>query len=230
MNPVMEWSGIVSELVPEPLVPFILALIQNESGGVPGISASLPTAKVIPLPTRAGKEVLADRALGLMQVIPANIEGYNEHNPGQQVYYEDMAGKDYQSGYVQIVVGLSIFWDAVKAMEQETGYSLFYGQDLNSDLLKLVLASYAWGSGRIRGKLNVLKDRGLNPTFENLKAEFPDLGKPENQPLVFVQRVFEKAKKYSGKVFEAMTPISTGAGISLAAGLVALFFWAIKRG
>jgi len=158
-----------------------------------------------------------------MQTIPLVIDDFNKvHSAG--VTYEQMTGATKADGMKQIQVGIWTFLNNVRALERLTNQSLFSGNRLNLNLLKLVLVSYAWGIGNLRNKLDVLADLNLDPTFDNLRATFPELGKPANQPLVYVDRIFRKAAKYEGAIETA----TTGASIIGALLIGGLLIWAAR--
>lgn len=225
-NDVLQWGNAVLDRIDPILAPFVLAIIENESGGVAGETANRPTAFSVPLPSSSGGEITTDRALGLMQTIPIVIDDYNATHDGGYTY-EDMIGTTYSSGIKQMNVGIWTFLNNINAVERYLNQSLFMNNRLNENLLKLVLVSYSWGIGNLRNKLNVLKDLNLEPTYYNLKATFPELGKPANQPLIFVDRILRKSEKYGNLTVKQIESGASALGLLLLGGLA---IWAFKKG
>jgi len=212
------WAGAVAAKVSDPLIPYMLAIIENESGGTPGVEAYKATRLTAELPSSGGGTIAANRALGLMQTIPIVIDDYNKIHTDIATY-EEMRGNSLADGYKQIDVGIWAFKNNVRILERILGQTLVSNNRLNENLLKLVLVAYAWGIGNLRNKLDVLRDLNLEPNFNNLKRTFPTLGQPANQPLVYVERIFRKARKYSN-----LAPVAAGAGLGMLALIGGLIF------
>jgi len=194
-----QWSKYLPENTAI-LNPYFLAIIQNESKGFPGQIASRTTRYTATIPSELGVGIATNRALGLMQVIPINIVDYNSKHPGKEVTYEQMTGTSSADGVKQIETGLYVFFEGVDTLERILGQQLIEpGNRLNLNLLKLALVTYAWGIGNLREKLDVLTSLGLDPSYENLAATFPDLGNDtNNQPLVYTQKIMKNAQYYKG--------------------------------
>ncbi|NIP27967.1 MAG: hypothetical protein GWN55_13100 [Phycisphaerae bacterium] len=227
---VEQWAPFVAANISPELVPVILAIIENESGGQAGIPSYAATKFHEQIPSRSGGSVLVDRAYGLMQVIPVVYLDYNRKHT-DKIYWEDISGTSKAAGQAQIKAGIWTFLNNVRAIEAFTGQKLVLNGQLNWDLLNLVLISYAWGIGRVRKKLTDLIERNLAPTFDNIKSLWPELGLPANQPLVYAGRIYNKALKYGGQVWEAVEetvsqfPVKEtagGAALALAVGFILL--------
>lgn len=167
----------------------ILAIIQNESRGRPGLIARRRTRIDVPLPTDDGGSIACGRALGLMQVVPQNVRAWNQRT-GEAVTYNDMTGGGYSDARKQIKLGVSVlrgclFWLHVRDADR---WPWPAGQ-LTNDQIRLALVAYAWGQRRLGKKLNILRSEGEPETFAALARRWPSLGEPANQPLVYVSRV-----------------------------------------
>lgn len=212
-----KYRGILATLAPQALIPFILAIIDHESGGKPGAIAHLPTRYSIALPGRNNDPKTWDRALGLMQTIPATIENYNNAHPGAIACWQDMIGASGQAIRRQVQVGI---WALIRNIEQVQRFRKT--DSITRDILALALCSYAVGIGAVSGALRELVAAGIAPTYDNLKAGFPELGGPKNHPHRYVQAVFRLAEKYGSK------PIQTIGGIASIA-LCAFLIWKAGR-
>jgi hypothetical protein len=229
---VEKWTNYVAGKVPSILLPVALGVIQKESGGIAGKQAGATTRFGIELPSSGGGTVYADRALGLMQVIPIVIREYNDGR-ARTVTYEEMTGTSTADGHKQLDIGIWAYFNNVILVELLTGKNLIQGSRLNTDLLKLVLVSYNWGFGNLRKKIDVLTNQGLDPNFDNLAQMFPALGEPANSPLKYVSRVLNYARGYADMdpsgIYDTIDvqPIA-GAGLAL---LItgALAWWVLRR-
>jgi len=200
---VERWRSLVVASAPRFLVDFVLSIIQNESYGRPGIAAKRTTKLKRALPVKGGGQMIVKRALGLMQTIPAVIQDYNAQAEHEPAYWDDMTGTTPTAAQKQIDVGIWTLQNNISAVEKLTGKQLSQGGKLDLDLMRLALVAYAWGIGRLKKKLRELEESGKAPTFKNLAAAWPELGKPANRPLYYankiVNRMVGKPTKPGGK-------------------------------
>lgn len=225
---VERWRPLVAASAPRFLVDFVLSIIQNESGGRPGLAARRKTKYAQQLPSRAGGQVEEKRALGLMQTIPIVIKDYNSQAEHETAYYDDMTGSTTAAAQKQIDVGVWTLNNNIRAVERATGKQLAQGGKIDLDLMKLVLVAYAWGIGRLKRKLAELGEAGKAPTFKNLAATWPELGKPANRPIFYankiVNRIVGKPTKPGGK------PVTGGGGGNIALiALGGLLLWQLAE-
>lgn len=194
-----QWRRVVSLEARDIPHDLILAIIAHESGGRAG-EPSVATTKPWDIPLRGGGVVNYNHALGLMQVIPRTLAGYNKNNP--TVYFEDMAGTTEQAARAQVRVGSWVYANEVRNLYQYDK-AAFPGSTPGKappNQLMLALCSYAFGFGRVRKKLNELRERGEPLTFEALARNFPNFGKVGDKwlsrPLKFARVVWSNAKKH----------------------------------
>jgi hypothetical protein len=192
----------------------ILAIIQHESRGTCGRISTGTTRTKADLEKSDGSIVPGyNHALGLMQVIPANIARWNEKaSPQNKAYFDDMTGADQRAARLQIRLGAWIFASNVRLLHDYDPL-LFPGVSPGSatpEQLRLALVSYAIGFGKdsppggrgLKPKLDELKARGLPLTIESLKEVFPNWGysaKKEmwiNRPLHYASIVWDRMGKH----------------------------------
>lgn len=229
----------------------ILALIRQESGGVIGKKARSTTREWL-IPLLSGGQILYDRALGLMQIVPRTIDSYNEHHP--IVYYEQMSGKTLNDARIQIRVGIGILGSEIKTLNNFFPIE-FPGRTpstIDTNQLLMTLLAYRMGGPALRKKLNNLKDRGLALTYENIVKEFPlwgykppdeetgEPGKWINRPIHYTDTIWEAALNHgfvpgSSQTFppgpgmpETQIAGSGGVGLLLVVGLALLFLGSRK--
>jgi len=193
----------------------VLSIIDHESGGVPGEKSQATTKPGVIL-TDSGSEITYNRALGLMQVIPPNIESWNKHKT-PKVTFEDMSGDDEKAVRLQIRLGSSIFANSLFALHRfdPVEFPARSPGEASSRQLQLALVAYAIGPGNPGGqkglipKLERLKELKRPLTLEALKATFPRWGYSEkkqawiNRPLKAAEKVWADFKK-----FAVETPVS----------------------
>jgi SLT domain-containing protein len=156
----------------------ILAIIKHESGGNPGIPAKV-NCKCGMLPDVNGNQVKVCNALGLMQIIPATVNWYNDQAPDdEKATFEDMTGSDERAIRLQIRIGckfLALVNNYLHQRYPETvpERSLANAKD---DQIKLVLTGYAVGHGNTAKKMAKAIEADKSPTFANLKRLFPTWG------------------------------------------------------
>lgn len=147
----LSWASVVkSELdrqkIPLP-VDLILAVIDIESGGKPGI-----------VNKKSG-------ASGLMQVMPVVVEDYNKAHPKNTTSLSKM--RDHNFGVEQIRVGIWIlgkFW--------RSAYKYLTGRLKNvpiDELMKIADLFYVAGPGATKKRLNKLEI----PIWTNVLSRFP---------------------------------------------------------
>lgn len=178
----------------------ILAIIKKESGGVIGKKAGL-TCKPWEIPTTSGGMITYNRALGLMQVVPRTIAGYNNRHPDALVYYEQMSGKTEADARIQIRVGCDVLAIEIRNLHNYDGLA-FPGttpNNIDTNQLLCALLGYRMGFGSLTKKLNKLRDRGLALTYANIKNEFPnwglnpDTGQWIHRPIHYTETIWEAA-------------------------------------
>lgn len=229
----------------------LLAFIKQESGGVIGKKARA-TCRKGPIPLLNGGDIIYDRALGLMQIVPRTIASYNEHNP--TVYFEQMSGKTLNDARIQIRVGTGVLASEIKTLNNFFPDE-FPGRTpatIDTNQLLMTILAYRMGGPGLRKKLNKLKERGLALTYENIVQEFPlwgyrppneetgEPGKWINRPIHYTDTIWEAALNHgfepgSSPTFPPGPGPDTeiagtggGLGVLLAVGL-ALYFLGSKR-
>jgi hypothetical protein len=179
----------------------ILGIIKHESGGNPGILARVK-CKCGLMPTASGDQVQVCNAMGLMQVIPATVDYYNQDAaPKDVATFEDMTGNDERAIRLQIRTGCKFLAFANHYLHQHfpstvPESSLAHASD---DQIALALTAYAVGNGATAKKMQAALDQNVAPTFKNLKRLFPDWGKNAqgqwiNRPLKYGSDVISMFK------------------------------------
>lgn len=213
----------------------VLSIIRHESAGIigrPGKGHIRSPGIVFDV---NGVPHDIDVALGLMQTIPATIQGYNSDVPAdERATLEDMTGTDERAARLQIRVGCRFlagcnqylhkkFPDACPAQSLSTA---------TDDQIGIVLTAYAVGPGNTAKKLQKLIELGKKPTFSNLQIEFPTWGQNSdgrwiNRPLLYAQTVLKwyrdnkKNSYHIGKCgalaerMKSISPQATGIGFAL---------------
>jgi hypothetical protein len=153
-----------------PLPPeLVLAVMARESRGNPGV--------INP----------SSGASGLMQVMPIALKDYNRHN-SPTISMDYMQLKNDGGARAQIRVGLWIlarFWrGAYRYLKKKLGEVPL------DDLAKTADFFYASGPANAKKKL----DRVPRPTFEAVKARFPD-----SHRIAPAQRVWDSVRKMGGQ-------------------------------
>ena len=176
MIPAVEkWREIAQKEINDSGVPLpvehILAIIQRESGGTVG--ALNPTG--------------GDS--GLMQVNPISLEEYNRNND-KKYPIAQLRQKTESSAAIQIRVGLWILAYYLKMayryLKRRLGYVAL------DDLIKITDTFYASGPKRSKKKL----DRILQPTWDNVKENFPNWGRIAPAELIW-QRANDAGAQWS---------------------------------
>lgn len=178
----------------------ILSIIKQESAGVIGRKAG-STCRSHEIPTLDGGTIMYNRALGLMQVVPGTIAGYNKRNPHQIAYFEQMSGKNWEDARVQIRVGCDVLANEYRKLHANYPKA-FPAEDpstTNTNQLLCALLAYRRGFGALTNKFAILQNRDLSLTYENIKNEFPlwgyntNTGEWINRVIHYVDTVWENA-------------------------------------
>jgi len=195
----MTWPKRIQNLKPFVLVEckdippdLVLAIIKHESAGYIGRIAGTKCKSGM-LPDVNGNTHVLNHAMGLMQVIPATVQWYNQTAPSNdQATVEDMTGKDERAARLQIRIGCMFLAFANKYLHDRhpkaaPAASLSEAKD---DQIALVVTAYAVGHGATSKKLTAVKAAGLAPNYANIKRKFPTWGKNSagkwiNRPLAF---------------------------------------------
>ncbi len=166
----------------------VLAIIDNESRGKPGAIAGKRTKHPELLQRREGPSIVADRALGLMQVIPRNIANYAR--TVAPVTYDDMVGTTPADARIQIRLGVSVLRSAMASLHRrDPSIWPWPSGSLTDEQLWIGLAAYAIGSGNVGRKLDRLGQEGKPQTWASLVNRFPSWGQPHNNPIGYVRRI-----------------------------------------
>lgn len=173
MPKVDKWRGLVVEELQKagyPLPPeHVLAVMDRESRGKVGV-----------VNPKSG-------ASGLMQVMPIALKDYNQNNKDKYTMATLREKTDY-AARVQIRVGLWILARFVKGAYKYLKKKL--GEVALDDLIRTADFYYAAGPGNARKKL----DKVPRPTYDNVKARFPDWDR-----IVPAQRVWDWVGKHGGQ-------------------------------
>lgn len=229
-----------------------LAIIKHESAGVIGRPGKGHIKTPGILFDVHGNPHQIDIALGLMQCVPAVINGYNSGAPaGEKATLEDMTGNDERAARLQIRIGCQFLAGANKKLHNRfptacPENSLSRASD---DQIGILLTGYAVGPGATAEKLQELIDAGKKPTFANLKKEFPTWGQNKegkwvNRPLQFATVVlqwYRNNKKSSYKIskcgslaerLQRLTPNAGGIAVAIlvaAAGYAANWYFTKRK-
>jgi len=178
----------------------VLAIIQNESGGVVGAPGRNKT-QCGQVPTITGEPREICRAYGLMQTIPATVQTYNQaqSDPARRATLEDLGGRDERAARLQIAIGcfyLAFVNHFLHKNFPEAAPAPTLAE-AKPDQVRFALAGYAVGHNEIGEKLETLAKAGRPLTFANLKKYFPNWGRNQagrwiNRPLFYAQRVGDR--------------------------------------
>lgn len=203
------WRRIAASVAPDIPTDLLLAIINNESNGQPGIPAGKKTPVCVALPTSTGGSKTVCRAYGLMQTVPATIDFYNRSN--KTVTFNQISGSTDSDAAAQIAVGAFYLRFVNDYLNHKFPTDLPAKEVKDADLnqLKLVLTGYAVGHGAIEDKLSALSRRGAALTYDNVKRYFPTWG--QNKKGVWVNRPLFYAAKisalYTGQKAPAVYPV-----------------------
>lgn len=178
----------------------LLAIIDHESDGIAGQIGQGKIAGPGDVPLRAGGAQYVDRALGLMQCIPAAIKGYNDsYGKAAPVFYEDMIGRDFESGKKQIAVGAALYAVFVQALHKYDPVT-FPGRSPSSastEQLLQALIAYGVGPAPLFKKLDELRAAGRPLTWQSLYSTFPDWGRDSETGKWINRPLYASARKWS---------------------------------
>lgn len=177
----------------------VLSIIRHESAGVIGRPGTghIRTPGIVYDVNGTPHQI--DIALGLMQTIPATIQGYNDSAPqGEAATLEDMTGNDERAARLQIRVGCK-FLAGCNSYLHSNFPAACPARSLSSatdDQIGIVLTAYAVGPGNTAKKLKKLINTGKKPTFKNLQVNFPLWGQNSdgvwvNRPLLYANTVLK---------------------------------------
>jgi len=151
----------------------MLAIVQTESGGVPGLVSALPSG-CAELPTDTGGKRSACNDLGLCQINPTTAVTYNAQGFKPPVTYDDLIGKDERAIRQQIRVGAwLVAWIAAKLHAYDPKRWPKQINPNNVDQCKLIFSAYAAGWGALREKLQALNAGGIAPSYSAIARSFP---------------------------------------------------------
>lgn len=224
----------------------ILAIINNESGGKIGIEGRVKT-RAGQLPDIEGNMHNLNHAMGLMQIIPATVNWYNQKAPAdEKATIEDMQGDDERAARMQIRVGCKFLAFVNHYLHQKVpqacpAKSLSEAKDSQ---IALVATGYAVGHGATRKKLKSLIESGISPTFSNIKKHFTTWGQNKNgrwinRPVFYATKILSNFKKHRGGSYEESAPgditkrvvgdFTTGKGAIAAVLFLSGAAWFINR-
>lgn len=186
---VERWRALAAELARGMPVDLVLGVIWKESRGVPGVLGGRKT-RCANIPSEIGPRWTC-RALGLMQIVPKNVARWNTAHPLSPVSYEQMTGTSTAAARTQIKLGIAFLRDSLAWLKQY-GFG-WPGAPLSDEQIKIGLMTYAWGPGNLGPYLDELEHDQVAITAGAIAARWPDLGKPQNQPIVYSRLVWNKA-------------------------------------
>lgn len=231
---VERWRHLV-ELESGLPVNVVLAVIKKESSGIAGEIAKKKTKYCVDLPLRFGGTRRSCHALGLMQVIPKNVEHWNKTH--KTIFYEDMTGTSSAAAKIQIRIGSSILRGNLTALH--TWYPVLFPWpewELTDDQMMIGLMGYLWGMPRVFPFLKELRSQFVPITFDELARQWPQMGEPgKNRPLKYAMRVEKSVSKWGGGLMTKSPPTKTKAGPKMKSGgdsglavaaLIGLSVWA----
>ncbi len=203
----------------------ILAIIDHESRGTAGVQ-SRQTTKRGTLPRRDGSSIVANHAMGLMQVIPSNWENWNKRK-SPTLYYEDATGKSGQAARLQVRIGVSILKGCLQSVHRFNPvlFPATSPQAASDEHIQASLLCYAVGQGNVFPRIQTLLSKGYSFDLNNLERLFPKWGYSEtrkrwiNRPIHYVQTVWNRIKNSTPE-----TPTdNTGFLILIPLALLALY-------
>lgn len=223
----------------------VLAIIKHESAGIIGRKASIG-CKCGDIPDVSGKLHRVCHAYGLMQVIPATVNWYNQNaSQNEKATYEDVTGEDERAARIQIRIGCAYLafinhWLNQKFPAACPAKSL---SEATNDQIALVITAYAVGHGATAQKLRALHSAGKKMSFANIKKTFPTWGQNKsgkwiNRPILFadvIVRWYQENKAESfdtdkpTELIKRVVPDGKGFGAFAAILFVAGSGWLINR-
>jgi hypothetical protein len=207
-------APIVDSMLGRQWLPVVLAIIDNESGGVIGQKAHQNTGISKTFPIKSGGVVTINKAFGLMQVIPINIEAFaNAYKT--TIYFEDFAGTSIEAAKIQIKMGVWVLKNMVRYMKPYV--DALGKQPLTKDAISFVLMAYAIGQKPVKDLVSEMKSKGLPLTLELAEKTNPDMGKPLNKPFFYAKKILKKIAGIADLIIKI--PGSSDLMLVIAAGL-----------
>ena len=181
----------------------MLAIIAAESGGIAG-RLSQGTTKATEIPKTDGSKVTFNHAMGLAQVIPSVVKGWNNAFK-DKAFFEDMTGTSERAARLQIRLGAWVYASGVRALHNWDPLAFPGASPGNAtpEQLKLALIAYGIGPGAPGGekglipKLEKLKAANRPLTVEALQAAFPKWGYSTDKEAWINRPVFGALKKWN---------------------------------
>lgn len=151
----------------------MFAIVQTESGGVPGLVSALPSG-CAELPTDGGGKRSACNDLGLCQINPTTAVTYNAQGIKPAVTYDDLIGTDERAIRQQIRVGAWLAaWIAAKLHAIDPARWERQIDPRSADQCKLIFSAYAAGWGALKEKIDRLVAGGIKPSYAAISRSFP---------------------------------------------------------
>ena len=151
----------------------LLAIVQTESGGVPGLVSKLPSG-CAELPTDAGGKRSSCNDLGLCQINPTTAVTYNAQGFKPGVTYDDLIGSDERAIRQQIRVGAwLVAWIGAQLHRYDPKRFPAQIDPRSADQCKLIFSAYAAGWGALKDKMDKLIAGGIAPSFAAISRSFP---------------------------------------------------------
>lgn len=193
----------------------VLAIINNESGGEPGIRAHVK-CKCGEIPDVNGIQHRICYAYGLMQCIPSLVQWYNTmtEDAEKKATIEDLQGSDERAIRIQIRIGCMFLAYCNRYLHKKFPEAC-PAETLakaDNDQIAIVSTAYAVGHGATARKLEALQKSGMELTFKNLLVQFPDWGrnkqgKQVNNPLKYAQKISRNFQRNYTQSYEVSSPL-----------------------
>jgi hypothetical protein len=206
-------APIVASMLGKQWLPVVLAIIEHESGGEPGIKANKETKFSRVLRTRTGGSITVKHAYGLMQTIPTVILDY-ENSRGTKIFFEDISGKGQAECETQIKIGCWLLRRFKQRIQQVVKVYKSDGT-IDPDGLGFVCMAYAIGARPVIDALMILINDKIELTLENLEKRVPYLGKPANAPFKYARAILKKI----GNILHDVVTVPTNWPLFIAVGL-----------
>ena len=126
-----------------------------------------------------------------MQVVPRNVTSWNAKHSGQAATWELLTGKATAAARKQIQLGVYILRGSISWLARY-GFP-WPASKLSDEQIKIGLMVYAWGPGNMKPYLDEIQATGTQPRAAEIRARWPDLGKPKNNPLRYSRRVWNNS-------------------------------------
>lgn len=192
-------------------VDLVLALIDRESSGIPGL-----------VNAQSG-------AMGLGQVMPVVVRDYNAVT-GDNISHEDLKGKSDADAEKQIRIAV---WVLLRFWRSAHRYLIRRNPNHNpDDLARIADLFYVAGPGATQRKLNTLE----NPTWQAIEDRFPEWNALPHPRFVFSRTntarwPWTAIYQWLGSTPTKYHPPGRGPidGLILASILIAIALWAFKK-